>query len=67
MSSFPGSRLEDFLEDLYFEVPTAEQRAFWEPHREGVERALADFDPETQSWRDYRNALADTYLDTQST
>lgn len=57
MSSRPGYTLEDFV-GWNFDLELGDPRlpavvAPFEPYRESVERALSDFDDETQSWRDY--------------
>lgn len=66
MASYPGPTLEAFLDDLYYAgALTDADRARWEPQREAVEAALAKYQAdggeETQSWRDFRNSLADLH------
>lgn len=63
MSSRPDpADLEGFIEDSFFldrMMPGSRERLirFYEPHRKQIECAMnEDYDPETMSWRDWRNA-----------
>lgn len=61
MASRPTIDLdEDFVRELYVNELTDEEVQYaltvLEPHREVIEYRLRKFDPETQSWRDYRNS-----------
>ncbi len=69
MSSRPDPPdLEGFIDDSFFfdRMPLgARERlvAFYEPFREQVESAMVDdYDPEEQSWRDWRNNYWQWYL-----
>ena len=55
MSERPGLDMEDYVADELgiFHRSVSEVVVLFEPYRESVEQWLADFDPETQSWRAY--------------
>lgn len=66
MSSRPDpADLEGFIEDSFFldrMMPGSRERLirFYETHRERIEYAMnEDYDPETMSWRDWRNSYWD--------
>lgn len=62
MSSRPDpADLEGFIEDSFFldRMPAGSRErliAFYEPYREQIERDMQAFDPETESWREWRNS-----------
>lgn len=60
MASWPGPTLEDYVADILIRPTEADIRAEvarLEPVRDYVEETvLAGFEPDRQSWRDYRNA-----------
>lgn len=66
MSSFPGSSLEDYVNELwlYARDITPEQFAklvgVYEPYREQIEKILDDFDDDTMSWRTYLGSAFDS-------
>ena len=62
MSSYDGGGFDEWVEDSFFSPTTQEQlnqiKALIEPYREMIDNKLDhDFEPETISWRTYRNSL----------
>jgi len=62
MSSYDGGGFDEWVADSFFSPTTQEQRdqikALLEPYREMIDNKLdRDFEPETMSWRTYRNSL----------
>jgi len=62
MSSYDGGGFDEWVEDSFFSPTTQEQleqiKALIEPYREMIDNKLDhDFEPETMSWRTYRNSL----------
>lgn len=61
MSSYDGG-FDEWVEDSFFSPTTqekiAEIKLLLEPYREMIDNKLiSDFEPETMSWRTYRNSL----------
>lgn len=64
MSSRDGLDMESWINDSFFWDRCPPQSfekivAILEPCRVDLEYQIADFDEDTQSWRDYRNAMWD--------
>lgn len=62
MSSRPECTLEAFIRDAFSygdEADYQQEVARYEPLRDDIERQMLEFDPETESWRDYRNGMLD--------
>jgi hypothetical protein len=62
MSSYDGGGFDEWVEDSLFSTTTKEKleeiKILLEPYRELIDNKLdSDFEPETMSWRTYRNAL----------
>jgi len=61
MSSYYDGGFDEWVEDLFFTVPREkfkEIKLLLEPYREMIDNKLTnDFEPETMSWRTYRNSL----------
>ena len=62
MSSYDGGGFDEWVEDSLF-PPTPEDKLqeiklLLEPYREMIDNKLSDdFEPDTMSWRTYRNSL----------
>ena len=62
MSSYDGGGFDEWVEDSFFSPTTKEQvdriKLLLEPYREMIDNKLdSDFEPDTMSWRTYRNSL----------
>lgn len=73
MASLPGYTLEAFIEDAFAfprsdGVSCADTVRKYEPVRDYIEFQLLEcYDPDTQSWRDFRNSLMDKVNDLLTT
>jgi hypothetical protein len=62
MSSYYGGGFDEWVEDSFFCPITPDQlsriKALLESYRESIDNKLSvDFEPDTMSWRTYRNDL----------
>lgn len=62
MSSYEGGGFDEWVRDSFFCTLSQRQldqiKAILEPYREMIDNKLDhDFEPETMSWRAYRNSL----------
>lgn len=62
MSSYDGGGFDEWVGDSFFSPTTQEQfeqiKELLEPYREMIDdKLVSDFEPETMSWRTYRNSL----------